>query len=150
MDYKKERRLLVYLVEGQNDKIEMRASRDYTAETGIASFSYEIAKETSAAQVFALIQRLIGRRGDEIDSLLISNIQYLLSLKPEFYEQLESESRIVRRLSDHELWQPAIEQAMTATEANKEKWETLRTAVQTDFYARDAAKRAQVERNNRR
>ena len=146
MDYKEERRLLVYLINGQSDKIELRASRDYTVETGIGSYHYDISKKASAANVLAQIEKLARRPGDEVDSLTMSNIQYLLAISPESYPLLEDNRRIVKRFADHELWQPAIEQAMADTEEKKKRFETLIESVKSYFLSRDAALRAAKKR----
>ena len=97
MDHKDERRLLVYLINGKNDQLELRASRDYTVETGIASYNYSLSKRASAGRILKQIEQLVRRSGDDIDSLTLSNIQYLLAISPESYKILEDNRRIVKR-----------------------------------------------------
>ncbi|TVR41785.1 MAG: hypothetical protein EA402_12650 [Planctomycetota bacterium] len=146
LDLKRDRRLLVYLLRGAGDLIELRTSRDYTIETGIAVYDYEISKRQAAARVFTQIESMANRRGARVEELVMRNIQYLLTISPEMYEQLEANRRIVRQFATHELWQPTIEKAMADTQARQERLQSLVGMIKQELISRDGAIRAARER----
>ncbi|TVR16085.1 MAG: hypothetical protein EA401_01925 [Planctomycetota bacterium] len=154
LDLKDERRLLVYQLFGSNNRMEMVSSRDYTIETGIAVYDYELSKQRAAARIFNQIESLVRRPGAQVEGMVLSNIQYLLAMSPSSYEQLEANRRIVRRFGEHEMWQPTIEKAMADSQAQRERVLSLVEMVKDEFRSQErtiqAAKERAAERGNRR
>lgn len=154
LDLKDERRLLVYQLFGSNNRMEMVSSRDYTIETGIAVYDYELSKQRAAGRIFRQIESLVRRPGAQIEGMVLANIQYLLAMAPSSYEQLEGNARIRRRFGDHEMWQPTIEKAMADSEAQRERILSLIEMIKEEFRRQErtiqAAKERAAERGNRR
>lgn len=139
---KAERRLLVYNMAGNGNVIELLSQRDHTIDDGIAVYNFRVRNRIEARK---LMDRIANGASRQRVDWAMRNIDYLLSLSPELYSEVEQNRKLTRLLAKDERWQATLEKAMRAAEAAAEADQRLLETAQADLLRRDAALKRMAE-----
>lgn len=114
IDYRDLRKVLMVRPVGARNGIELRSIRDYTIQVGVSKALAEIRQARYGAKM--LENAIDFARKRTLKERAMNILKTALSFNPRLYKEAEEDRALVKALSDHPEWQPAIDKAIEATE----------------------------------
>ena len=128
-------KIFIYHLQGQNNGLEMVSMRDNTVDVGLALQDTELRKPDFAAVILGDARRQLGQH---FPKLAMRSVIFALKIYPCAYKDVEK-GPLAKDLKKEPEWQPTLDAAMKACEAEMKAREERAKAAQAERDKKKAA-----------